>query len=122
MFGYSNKYTKALQVISQQFQQLTNIYVVKYINTGDRVMDGILSVMVNSMISILGSLNYNFLMYSYKYINTKEETDSPTDINYSFIDFSQHDKEEILKYKFKLEILEPLHLFSFKTPILYENS
>lgn len=70
MFGYSN-YTKVLSVISQQFQQLTNLYVVKYINTGDRVVDGVLSVMANSMISLLSSLNYTLLINCYTYYNHK---------------------------------------------------
>ena len=98
-----NHFIKALSLISSQIQQLTNIYVVKYVNTGDRVIDGAVSVMINSMLVLLGSFVYKWLSTLFDPPKHKE-TDSPTDINHMLFDYSQCKMDEIMKYKHKLRM------------------
>lgn len=53
-------------VIYPQITQLINLYSVQYINTGDRVKDGIIIVLLNGTISLILSGVYNMITILYK--------------------------------------------------------
>ena len=57
---------KLSSVIYPQLLQLVNVYSVKYIDTGDRVTDGICTAIFNAVIAIIASCSCTILSYIYK--------------------------------------------------------
>ncbi len=57
--------------IKPQFLQIVNVELMKYIDTGDRMKDGSLLIIVNSLITLLLSILYYICCKLYNIINTK---------------------------------------------------
>lgn len=101
---------QTINTIAAQIQQLANLHTVRLINTGDRVVDGALTVIVNSLLAILGAFMYTRLMallraYRKRYI-TKEliETDEPTNIDINNFDYTKYPLTDIKKYIYTLKL------------------
>lgn len=95
-------WVNALNIITEQIKQLINIFLVKNIVTGDRVLDGTVCIIFNTLFSLFGQIIYKFILEkynTYKNIN-KVETDSPTDINHEQFNYDDYKMEDIIKYKF----------------------
>lgn len=92
------------QTIAGQIQQLTNIYVVKSISTGDRVLDGTICIILNTILVLLGGFLYKFILEKWNIIinGNKVETDLPTDIVHEKINYQDYKLDDIVKYKFCL--------------------
>jgi hypothetical protein len=68
-------YNKISDVIYPQCLQLFNLYLVKHVNTEDRVKDGIIVVILNSIIVIILNLLYNFTIKIYNYLKVNKNND-----------------------------------------------
>lgn len=87
-------------VIYPQIAQLINLYSVQYVNTGDRVKDGIIIVLLNGTISLILSGLYNMITILYKkyyltrfleYMNIEEIV-------------SENSLEKVMAYKHEIKI------------------
>ena len=87
-------------VIYPQIAQLINLYSVQYVNTGDRVKDGIIIVLLNGTISLILSVLYNMITILYKkyylsrlggYMNIEEI-------------ISENPLEKVMAYKHEIRI------------------
>lgn len=97
-----------IATIAGQIQQLTNVYVVKFVNTGDRVIDGSMSIMINTFLVLLGTILYKKIMIVWEYYKIRGsseyiETDAPTDINHELFDYSLYKIEDIMKYEYLVD-------------------
>ncbi len=57
--------------IKPQFLQIANLEIVKFINTGDRVKDGAIVIVLNTLLSLLLSMVYYLACEIYNYANNK---------------------------------------------------
>lgn len=94
--------------ITEQFKQLTNIYIVRNISTGDRVLDGTICIILNTLLILFGKMIYNFIIYYQKYLiklikNKKLETDLPTDIDHDNFNYNDYNIDLIKSYKFQCQ-------------------
>jgi DNA polymerase III delta prime subunit len=93
-----------LNVVSQQIQNLLNVHVTKYIDTGDRVVDNGLTLIMNSCIALVGAFLYSAIIkttlriYNTYVLKRKVATDDPTDIDYDTFDYSKWSSDTITKY------------------------
>jgi hypothetical protein len=62
---------KVSSVIHPQILQLINIYLIQYINTGDRVKDGCFTIIVNTLIALILSALYYGAIEVYNFITSK---------------------------------------------------
>jgi hypothetical protein len=69
-----NTHTIVLNTIKPQFLQIINLEIVKYVNTGDRVKDGAIVVIMNAIVSIIMSVIYYVSLYCYNKIRFSEKT------------------------------------------------
>jgi len=93
-----------LNVISSQIQNLLNVHVTKFINTGDRIIDNGLTIIIHSCIALIGAYLYtviiNIATYVYNYLRYGRsfETDNPMDIDHCRFDYSKWTTDVIKKY------------------------
>jgi hypothetical protein len=87
-------------VIYPQITQLINLYSVQYINTGDRVKDGIIIVLLNGIISLILSALYNVISIIYKkyYLTRLVEYMNIEEI------ISENSLEKVIAYKHEIKI------------------
>ena len=93
---------KISNTIHPQILQLVNIYLIQYINTGDRVKDGCYTIIINALIAlILSSVYYGLIevynMISSKFISTDNE------INVEQV-LKTHTTDVVSKYKHRVNI------------------
>lgn len=95
-----------INTIISQIQQILNLHVIKYVNTGERVLDSALSIIINTSFVIIGTLIYNNLLYfvscfkrQYVY---KEDDNDPLSINFDNFDFKKYKMEEIEQYQYAI--------------------
>lgn len=99
-----------INTIITQVQQLLNIHVVNSINTGNRTIDNSLTVIINSLLVLVGTWFYcnaekliNMLYNpTYEYEN---KSDNPTEINISTFPYSKYKTDDIQKYKFVINLV-----------------
>jgi hypothetical protein len=87
-------------IIYPQMMQLINLYSVQYINTGDRVKDGIITVLFNGTVSLLLSALYQIISINYKQykiIQNKDAMDVAEIV-------AEHTLEKVIQYKHELEL------------------
>jgi DNA replication protein DnaC len=87
--------------ITTQMQQLLNLYIVNYINTGNRTIDNCLTLIVNTLIILLSKLLYDIIC---NYILTYFEINEPTSINMEYFLFHKYKIEDIEKYLFCVDL------------------
>ena len=98
---------KISSVIYPQLLQLVNVYLVKYIDTGDRVTDGIYTTVVNALIAILvtsmcsfASYFMNVLITYYRKFYPTEDEAAGTIIVGDILPLYKAD--DVLKYKYNI--------------------
>lgn len=100
----TSKALNTLNVVSQQVQNLLNAHVTKYINTGDRVVDNGIILIIHSCFALVGAYLYTAIIklatyvYDYYIIKRKRTTDDPLDIDYDNFDYSKWSTDTIAKY------------------------
>lgn len=94
------------QNIKPQLQQIANLEIVKYVNTGDRVKDGALVLVANSFITVLFSTLYFIIHKLYKYIMVRcvynKENTYKIDLDAVL---KTHTYDAVGEYKFTYELL-----------------
>lgn len=102
MSSPEENWINTFNTITDQIKQLTNIYVVKSISTGDRVTDGAICVMLNTILILFGRCMYNFIINKWNIFmfRTRVETDSPIDIDHERFNYNNYKLEDIMKYKY----------------------
>lgn len=110
MSDFNNLITQITSVINDnikpQFLQIANIELVKQINTGDRIKDGALVIIFNSLISLSFSTTYFGLKKIYRFANNKYFT-KKNETKYKIIlkdVLEKIKKEDVAKYSFKYPI------------------
>lgn len=98
---------KLLSVIQPQILQLTNIYLVQLVNTGDRVKDGCLIVVLNALIALCMSALYFIWTFIYNLCKSKQDV--------------QMNVVEIMKNIKVDDINKFIHRSDIKYPILFET-
>jgi len=111
-----------LNIIATQLQNLLNVHVTKYINTGDRVVDNGITLIINSSFALIGGLLYagiiklTYYIYNRYYLKRKPETDCPTDINISEIDYSNIRIDTITKFIIRCNVTHNIYVDEQITP------
>ena len=83
-----------------QVKQLLNIQLIKYINSGDKVLDNVLVLIINtSAVLIVTYIASHLKMYRYADMDT-----SPISIKHETLDMSSYTIENVNKYTFSMKI------------------
>jgi DNA replication protein DnaC len=88
-------------VIYPQITQLINLYSVQYINTGDRVKDGIIIVLLNGVISLILSALYNVISIIYKKHYMRQMGDQMMNIDEIM---AEYPLDKVIQYKHEMKI------------------
>ena len=91
-------------VIYPQIAQLINLYSVQYVNTGDRVKDGIIIVLLNGTISLILSVLYNVISITYKKHYMRRMMGDQTTLNIEEI-MPNYTLETVMQYKHEMKFL-----------------
>lgn len=92
-----------LNNLSSQFQQILNIYLIKFINTDDRIFNNAMTIIINTLIIFIATHAYKYcielkIMFINKYIY--KETEDPLNINFKTFDFTNYSTDKVLKYNY----------------------
>lgn len=101
-----------LNAVAAQVQSLLNVHVTRHINTGDRIVDNGIIIIINSCIALIGAYLYPAVIkiagYLYDYVTKPArqtlETDDPTDIDTKYFNYDKYPKEAITKLKYSVSI------------------
>lgn len=109
--------------IKPQFMQIANLEIIKYINTGDRVKDGAIVIILNTLLSVILSFAYYLMHKIYNYINFKLMN---TECNRKYKIMVKNvlkiiKEEDVGKYSFKYSIVSAINEIGILMLFAYLN-
>ena len=97
-----------LSTIGCQVQQLFNMVMLQYINTGDRMKDNLITSILSCSVFFTANVSslYALKLYRslYRFFILKEDDSNPIDICMEYFDFNSYNHETITKYKYYIEL------------------
>ncbi len=107
--------------IKPQFLQIANLELIKYINTGDRVKDGAIVIILNALLSLLlSTLNYIICkIYKYLRYNTISTGSIKNKINCKEV-LNIITAEEVNKYNFKYVLGNNPNIVGYFNDVTFE--
>jgi len=90
--------------MENQIQQIFNFFIIKWVQTGDRVLDNAIIMIINSLMLLIISNFINLITVIYYYFISHyyfKETDDPTDIKFELIiNDIKYDVKKIKEYDY----------------------
>lgn len=95
---------KISSVIYPQILQLINIHLTKYVNTGDRIQDGIWVLIINTTITLIISGMYTLVIYIGDWVSKKTQPANTTNILNAEELNKTYTTTAVITYNFKINI------------------
>ena len=91
-----------MEIIIEQIKQFTNIIVLQHVNTGNRMLDGVLSLLFNTILSMMIQKSFKyFTVAKHKYWGCENNKNNPNYVDLNEIDLSLFPKDKIEAYLFE---------------------
>lgn len=109
--------------IKPQIVQIANLEIVKYVNTGDRVKDGSIVIIINVLFTLMLSIMYYLLSQINRMVslNVLNSANNKYKINVKSV-LKKITSDDVSKYLYKYELLNNCNELSFKNILHYLES